>query len=128
MSNRQMTKRERVQMGRRIRAARQTAGFESARAMAREIDCDPSYYSLIERGERTPGFAILHTISELTGVRLVELLGEEPKDRLATELCSKAGTETVRALLEIPPEHLRMELETILRRWESARDHAKRAS
>lgn len=60
----------------RIRQARIARGM-SQRQLAQLVGVDPSYISLIERGQRTPSPQLLAAIAEALGLRPEELLRAE---------------------------------------------------
>lgn len=65
--------------GRRLRAARITAGYESANAFCRDLGVDGTRYRRYERGETLPPLDVLEGIVKLTGSSLDWLqLGKGP--------------------------------------------------
>jgi transcriptional regulator with XRE-family HTH domain len=88
--------------GRRVREAREAAGYRSARAAALAIGMDPRYYSAIEAGRTTPVWTNLLAIAAALGldpaVLFPELLGDGDARPRATPPPRKAAV-----YLPLPP-------------------------
>ena len=69
--------------GKRLRAARKTAGFRSAERFAHHLGVEPHTYRHYERGEVQP------TLTTLT--RICQLLAVTPNDLLPLAAASKKG-------------------------------------
>jgi transcriptional regulator with XRE-family HTH domain len=67
--------------GKALRIARAIAGLQQ-KEVASRTNLDPSYVSLIERGERTPSVKTIRVISQALGIpaHLFTLLASEPDD------------------------------------------------
>lgn len=65
--------------GRRLRAARITAGYDHASEMAKDLGVEPPAYRKYERGQSVPPLDVLAMIHDITGRSLDWLLlGEMP--------------------------------------------------
>lgn len=77
------------QFGRRLRAARITAGYEEAADFATDLGIEAPRYRKYERGESVPPLDVLEGINTMTGRSLDWLLlgkmrdGDRPKIRQA---------------------------------------------
>lgn len=77
------------QFGRRLRAARITAGYEEAADFAADLGIEAPRYRKYERGESVPPLDVLEGINTMTGRSLDWLLlgkmrdGDRPKTRQA---------------------------------------------
>ena len=61
-------------VGRRLRKAREEAGFKTAKDFAEALGVDPARYRHCERGTVQPYFATLVRITQLLEVELAELI------------------------------------------------------
>lgn len=93
--------------GRAIRLVRATRGLSQKR-LAKLLDVDPSYVSLLERGERTPSASTLESIASEFNVPLylLVLLGSDDDDLagVTTEHAKLLGAEILRALIHAEEE------------------------
>jgi transcriptional regulator with XRE-family HTH domain len=87
--------------GRRVREAREAAGYRSARAAALAIGMDPRYYSAIEAGRTTPVWTNLLAIAAALGLDPAVLFPELLGDRDARPRKEPPTVATVR--LPLPP-------------------------
>ena len=62
------------ELGLHIRAARKAAGL-TQEALAEKCDIDPTYVSLLERGERNPPYLTLHRLANNIGIDVKRLIG-----------------------------------------------------
>lgn len=62
------------QFGRRLRAARLTAGYEEASDFAHDLGIEAPRYRKYERGQSFPPLDVLHDINRITGRSLDWLL------------------------------------------------------
>ncbi len=83
--------------GLRLRAARITAGYESAEAFAEELAVDGPRYRKYERGESFPPIDVLKAILELTERRADWLLFGK-MSRSATRAAGQADADAAEAL------------------------------
>lgn len=68
------------EFGKRLRAARISAGYESAEEMAADVGAEPHRYRKYERGEAFPPLDILQLLAEQTDKSLDFLiLGKLPE-------------------------------------------------
>jgi transcriptional regulator with XRE-family HTH domain len=80
MANSQRALRMMREFGIRLRAARISAGYESAEDLAADVGSEPHRYRKYERGEAFPPLDILELLSVQTGKSLDFLiLGKSPK-------------------------------------------------
>jgi predicted transcriptional regulator/transcriptional regulator with XRE-family HTH domain len=87
-------------VGRRVRQLRKARGW-TLQDLGERIDRAPSALSMLENGRREPKLSQLQALAAAFGVRLGDLLGEQPLDRRATlevELQRAQLSPTYRAL------------------------------
>lgn len=80
-------------MGRRLRASRITAGFETADQLATRLDLHPQRYRKYERGDSVPPLDVLETLKRTLSIDLDWLLlgaGQNVTDRGADQGPEKA--------------------------------------
>lgn len=108
----------RLEMGRRIRAAREKRGL-LAQDLAAEMQVAPATVSGWEHGRHAPSLENLARIAEITGeptsfLNPEALAGRGSIEQLARRLATALGQRRLEKLLEIPEKRLCREIDAIL--------------
>lgn len=111
--------RRRLEMGRRIRAAREKAGFRTGREFAAKLGVKPATLSGWEKGHYSPSLSNFNRIIELTRERSSylnpeNLVGRDSLASMANQLAARLGAARLKRLLEMPEPRLLREIDSAI--------------